>query len=89
MMFKAKWARTGRANPLGDALNPFVTRSSGDEAMRTNQIPVNVSNIGLAAFFISLAVGAAGSVAVQHPAPVIGCGVVGLYLLFAIKVADQ
>ena len=57
--------------------------------MRVNQMPIRVSNIGLAAFFISLAVGGAATAAIGHPAPFIACGVIGLYLLFALKVADQ
>jgi len=48
-----------------------------------------VSNLGAAAFFISLAVGGAASGVAGHPAPLAVCGVIGLYLLFALKVADQ
>jgi len=57
--------------------------------MRVNQMPIRVSNIGLAAFFISLAVGGAATAAIGHPAPSIACAAIGLYLLFALKVADQ
>ena len=57
--------------------------------MRSSQIPVRVSNIGAAALFISLAVGGAASGLAGHPAPLAVCGAIGLYLLFALKVADQ
>jgi regulator of protease activity HflC (stomatin/prohibitin superfamily) len=55
----------------------------------TNQIQFRVSNIGVAAFVIALVVGAALSAAVGKPYPLLVCGLVGLYLLFAVKVADQ
>ena len=55
--------------------------------MRTDQ--KQVSNIGVAAFFVSLAVGVAVTVAIGHPAPAIVCAAIGAYLLFALKVADQ
>ncbi|MBZ5585413.1 MAG: slipin family protein [Acidobacteriia bacterium] len=57
--------------------------------MNKNQTPVQVSNIGVAAFLICLAAGAAGSGLAGHPAPLIVLGLIGLYLLFALKVADQ
>ena len=57
--------------------------------MKSNQLPVQVSTIGAAAFFILLAVGGAASAVIGHPAPLAVCGVIGLYLLFALKVADQ
>jgi regulator of protease activity HflC (stomatin/prohibitin superfamily) len=57
--------------------------------MKSNQLPVRVSHIGTAAFFISVAVGVAASAATRHPAPAAVCGAIGLYLLFALKVADQ
>ncbi len=50
---------------------------------------VHTSNIGLAAFFISVVIGGAASAAIGNPAPLIGCGLIGAYLLFALKVADQ
>jgi regulator of protease activity HflC (stomatin/prohibitin superfamily) len=50
---------------------------------------MRVSNVGLAAFFIALAAGAWISALVGVRAPLYVCGVIGLYLLFALKVADQ
>jgi regulator of protease activity HflC (stomatin/prohibitin superfamily) len=50
---------------------------------------VRVSNIGIAAFFISVAVGVGLSAVIGNRAPVAVCAAVGLYLLFALQVADQ
>lgn len=43
--------------------------------------------LGVAAFVAAEVVGAALSALVQHPAPLIACTVVGLYLSYALKVA--
>jgi regulator of protease activity HflC (stomatin/prohibitin superfamily) len=75
--------------PLGDALGPAFHRTATGDAMRTNQLPVRVSNIGIAAFFISVAVGVGLSAVIGNRAPVAVCAAVGLYLLFALQVADQ
>ncbi len=48
-----------------------------------------VSNIGVALFMICIGAGAATGAIINQPAPVIVGGVIGLYLMFAIKVADQ
>jgi len=49
-----------------------------------------VSGIGMAAGLICFGAGLAGSVlANNHSAPVIAGSIIGLYLMFAIKVADQ
>ena len=57
--------------------------------MRTSQMPVRVCNVGIAAFFISVAVGVGLSAAIGHPAPLVVCAAIGLYLLLSIQVADQ
>jgi len=48
-----------------------------------------VSSIGAALFMICIAAGAAASALINQQAPVIVGGLIGLYLMFAIKVADQ
>jgi regulator of protease activity HflC (stomatin/prohibitin superfamily) len=48
-----------------------------------------VSTIGVALFMICIAAGAAGGAILNQPAPVIVGGLIGLYLMFAIRVADQ
>ena len=49
----------------------------------------NVSGVGAAAMVICAALGVAGSAWVNHPAPAIAGVLVGMYLMFAIRVADQ
>ena len=48
-----------------------------------------VSGLGTAVFLIELGAGAAATVVYKQPAAVIAGGLVGLYFLFAIKVAEQ
>jgi len=48
-----------------------------------------VSSVGVALLFACVIVGVTLSVVVNHPAPLVACGIAGIYLLFAIKVADQ
>ena len=55
--------------------------------MRSKTIPV--SNVGISLFVISLMGGLAATAALKHPAPLVGLTLAGLYLMFAIKVADQ
>jgi regulator of protease activity HflC (stomatin/prohibitin superfamily) len=59
-------------------------RKRGEEVMRS--VP---SNIGITAFTVSIIVGLAGSAAIKNPAPLIILSLIGVYLMFAIKVADQ
>jgi regulator of protease activity HflC (stomatin/prohibitin superfamily) len=48
-----------------------------------------LSGVGVVAFIVSLVIGAAISDRYQNTAPVIAGGLVGLYFLFAIRVAEQ
>jgi hypothetical protein len=48
-----------------------------------------ISTMGLAVFFICLALGLGVSVLLNNPAPIVTGAVIGLYFLFAIKVAEQ
>jgi regulator of protease activity HflC (stomatin/prohibitin superfamily) len=57
--------------------------------MKSNQMPVRVSTIGAAAFCILLVAGLGASALAGQRAPFVVCGAIGLYLLFALKVADQ
>jgi regulator of protease activity HflC (stomatin/prohibitin superfamily) len=47
------------------------------------------NNVGLAVFVVFVAAGAAGTALIMKPAPLIAGLALGLYLLFAIRVADQ
>src|SRR6266446_969895 len=59
------------------------------KAMKSDLIPIRVSTIGLALFFLCTASGAGLSLATKNVSGVIGGGLVGVYFLFAIRVADQ
>jgi regulator of protease activity HflC (stomatin/prohibitin superfamily) len=48
-----------------------------------------ISTMGLAVFVICLAIGFGPSIYFNNPAPILVGGVIGLYFLFAIKVAEQ
>jgi regulator of protease activity HflC (stomatin/prohibitin superfamily) len=50
---------------------------------------MRISRFGLTLFVISLALGLGASVLAGSPAPIIAMALVGLYFLFAIRVADQ
>ncbi len=50
---------------------------------------IGTSNVGTAAFVVSIAAGIAVSAATRRPEPLIAAALVGLYLLLAIRVADQ
>jgi regulator of protease activity HflC (stomatin/prohibitin superfamily) len=50
---------------------------------------VGVSNVGMAVFVIATALGGVGTAITQKPAALIVGGLVGLYFLFSIRVADQ
>src|ERR1700733_972270 len=59
--------------------------------LKTSTSPsrLQISPVGTAVLLICLALGVAGSVRLNNPAPVIAGLVVGLYFLFAIRVAEQ
>lgn len=57
--------------------------------MKTDRLAVRISSIGVALFVISLAIGLGASALTGSPAPLFVMALVGLYLLFAIRVADQ
>ena len=48
-----------------------------------------VSGVSLLAFFVSLLAGIAATVAAQSPFPIVGGILLGVFLLFALKVANQ
>ena len=47
------------------------------------------NNVGLALLVVCLAAGAGGMALVMNPAPLIAGALLGIYLLFSIRVADQ
>src|ERR1022692_1769826 len=61
----------------------------GDELMRPDLVVWRVSSVGIALLVISLAAGVGLSALLQNAAPIMVFGLIGLYLLFAIRQADQ
>jgi len=57
--------------------------------MRTNQLNLRLSSVGVALAVICFAAGAAGTGLTRNPAPIVICTAGALYLLFSIRVADQ
>ena len=65
-----------------------VRRSRGYEhPARQGALPI--SNVGIALGVVCGFAGAAGSALLNHPAPGITGLLIGIYLMFAVKVADQ
>src|ERR1700722_11055852 len=55
----------------------------------TSPAKLQISAVGIAGLLVCLAVGAAGSVRLNNPIPAVSGALIGLYLLFAIRVAEQ
>src|SRR5579864_7943732 len=62
---------------------------TGDEAMKTDVLQARISSVGLALCVVSIAGGAGLGALVRSRVPVLAAIALGLYLLFAIRVADQ
>jgi hypothetical protein len=60
----------------------------GDDAVR-DQLQLRVSNVGVALFVICILVGAGVSALTRNLAGAIAGGLVGVYFLYAIRIADQ
>ncbi len=89
-------ARAGAAGftlqELVDQLKELNGSHRKDKKMRTkgmNDVDLGVNRVGIAAFVICIFAGLAITASVQKPYPVIIFILIGLYLLFAIRVADQ
>ena len=65
-----------------------ILQKMGDEAMK-DQLQLRVSNVGVALFVICILTGAGVSAATRNAVGVIAGGLVGLYFLYAISIADQ
>src|ERR1039457_3792530 len=68
---------------------PSMVARRGDESMKADRVVLKVSSVGIALLVISLAAGVGLSALLQNRAPRVVCGLIGLYLLFAIRQADQ
>src|SRR5579862_7603115 len=76
----------GIVTAVAAAVWQVAKKQRGAQCMNPNSLP---SSIGISAFVISVIAGIVGSAALKNPAPLFALGLVGLYLMFAIKVADQ
>src|SRR3954453_4890816 len=70
------------------SLLPIPVRR-GDDVMRPDQINFRVSQVGVALLVLTVATGAGVSALTGSPAGLIAGLLVGVYLLFSIRVADQ
>jgi regulator of protease activity HflC (stomatin/prohibitin superfamily) len=66
-----------------------VLTGRGDDAMRTDQIQLRLSGVGVALLAICIAAGAALTAVLQNGGPLVVGALAGVYLLFSIRVADQ
>src|ERR1051325_4771161 len=69
-------------------LLPTIPRK-GDSIVKSDQLVFRPSPVGVALFLFSIAAGIAVTIWIQNPVGVIAGILIGLYLLFAIRVADQ
>jgi regulator of protease activity HflC (stomatin/prohibitin superfamily) len=56
---------------------------------RTRKSRVQISSVGTAVFLFSMVLGACVTIALKNPAPLVAGLVIGLYFMFAIRVAEQ
>src|SRR5476649_1799547 len=68
---------------------PTMLAKRGGDAMSTDRLALRISSIGVTLFVISLAIGLEASALTARQSPLFAMTLVGLYLLFAIRVANQ
>jgi regulator of protease activity HflC (stomatin/prohibitin superfamily) len=66
-----------------------IAQKTGDNTMRSQSFDLRISRVGLAVFILSIAAGAALAAATQSPYPMLAGALIGLYFLFAIRMANQ
>ena len=66
-----------------------ILKKLGDDVMKPDLSQYRISNVGVALFIVCAAAGGGITAAIDKPAPAIAGALVGLYFLFAIRVADQ
>jgi len=66
-----------------------ILKKTGGDGMRSNQIELRLSSVGIMLCVMCLLVGIAITAVLQNPAPAIVGVLAGLYLLFSLRVADQ
>ena len=73
---------------MGQSINLMDWMTSGSKRSRRSRAQAP-STIGIAVFLIALASGGLLAAYLNRPVPLISLGLIGLYFMFAIKVADQ
>jgi regulator of protease activity HflC (stomatin/prohibitin superfamily) len=66
-----------------------IQKRLGDNFMMPDLSEYRISNVGVALLIICIVAGGGVTAAINKPAPLVAGALVGLYFLFAIKVADQ
>jgi regulator of protease activity HflC (stomatin/prohibitin superfamily) len=66
-----------------------IAQKTGDNTMRSQAFDPRISRVGLAVFILSMTVGGALTAATQNPYPLLAGALIGLYFLFAIRMANQ
>ena len=66
-----------------------ILKKLGDDVMKPDLSQYRISNVGVALFIVCAAAGGGITAAIGKPVPAIAGALVGLYFLFAIRVADQ
>jgi regulator of protease activity HflC (stomatin/prohibitin superfamily) len=66
-----------------------LLKKTGGDGMRSNQIELRLSSVGIMLCVMCLVVGIAITAVLQNPAPAIVGVLAGVYLLFSLRVADQ
>jgi regulator of protease activity HflC (stomatin/prohibitin superfamily) len=66
-----------------------ILRKTGDDAMRNDPMQLQMSNVGVALFVVCLGAGGGITAWTGQPAAMVVAALAGLYLLFAIRMADQ
>ena len=66
-----------------------IAQKTGDNTMRSQSFDPRISRVGLAVFILSMTVGGALTAATQNPYPFLAGALIGLYFLFAIRMANQ
>jgi len=66
-----------------------IAQKTGDNTMRSQAFDPRISRVGLAVFILSMTIGGALTAATQNPYPFLAGALIGLYFLFAIRMANQ
>src|SRR2546427_3650931 len=77
----------GKARQEEVVMTPFSSSLKTKGSALAESGPI--SSIGLALFIVCALLGGIVTMALNHPAPLFAGGFIGLYFMFAIKVADQ